>query len=138
MKKILLYLISVMVITTLIITIGMTGCKKEQVTETTAAETTGAETTTGIPKIGYISRLAVPWWIIADEGFKAAGKEFGFEAVIYDPPELTVEDQVRTMETWLASDFNGVFFAPNDPAAPISVINKGIDNKIPVKILTIF
>jgi ribose transport system substrate-binding protein len=99
---------------------------------TTAAATTAAETTTEMPKIGYITRLAVPWWTICDIGFKDAGTEFGFEPIIYDPPQLTVEDQVRVMETWIPAGLDGIMIGPNDPEAVVSVINQAIDAGIPV------
>ncbi len=83
-------------------------------------------------KIGYITRLSVPWWIVCEEGFRDAATDFGFKPVIYHPPELTVEDQVRVMEIWVASGLDGIFIGPNDPAAPIGVINEAIDEGIPV------
>jgi len=83
-------------------------------------------------KIGYITRLSVPWWIVCEEGFRDAAADFGFKPVIYHPPELTVEDQVRVMEIWIASGLDGIFIGPNDPAAPIGVIKKADDEGIPV------
>ena len=83
-------------------------------------------------RIGFITRLAVPWWIIAEGGFRAAAADFGFEPIIYHPPQLTVEDQVRVMETWIAMEIDGIFIGPNDPDAPIGVINQAIDAGIPV------
>lgn len=83
-------------------------------------------------RIGYITRLSVPWWIVCEKGFTDAASEYGFKPVIYHPPELTVEDQVRVMESWIAAGLNGIFIGPNDPAAPISVINSAIDAGIPV------
>jgi ABC-type sugar transport system substrate-binding protein len=83
-------------------------------------------------KIGYITRLSVPWWIVCEEGFRAAAKDFAFKPVIYHPPELTVEDQVRVMESWVAAGLDGIFIGPNDPAAPIGVINSALDAGIPV------
>lgn len=102
-------------------------------TESTATETTVAEETTiEMPKIGYITRLAVPWWVICEKGFNAAGTDLGFKPIIYDPPQLTVEDQVRVMETWVAAGMDGILIGPNDPAAVIAVINEAIDAGIPV------
>jgi len=86
----------------------------------------------GAPKIGYITRLSVPWWIVCEEGFRDAGADLGFKPVIYHPPELTVEDQVRVMESWVAAGLDGIFIGPNDPAAPIGVINEAIAAGIPV------
>lgn len=83
-------------------------------------------------RIGYITRLSVPWWIVCEDGFKAAAADHGFKPVIYHPPELTVEDQVRVMESWIAAGLDGIFIGPNDPAAPISVINQAIGEGIPV------
>ncbi len=83
-------------------------------------------------RIGYITRLSVPWWIVCEEGFRDAAADYGFKPVIYHPAELTVEDQVRVMETWIAAGLDGIFIGPNDPAAPIGVINRGIDEGIPV------
>lgn len=84
------------------------------------------------PRIGYITRLSVPWWIVCEKGFKDAAAKLGFTPVIYHPPELTVEDQVRVMESWVAAGLDGIFIGPNDPGAPIGVINKAIDAGIPV------
>jgi ABC-type sugar transport system substrate-binding protein len=83
-------------------------------------------------KIGYITRLSVPWWIVCEEGFKDAAADLGFKPVIYHPPQLTVEDQVRVMESWVAAGLDGIFIGPNDPAAPIGVINEAIAAGIPV------
>ncbi len=83
-------------------------------------------------RIGYITRLSVPWWIICQKGFEAAAAKFGFKAVIYHPPQLTVEDQVRVAESWVAAGLDGILIGPNDPAAPIGVINEAIDAGIPV------
>jgi ABC-type sugar transport system substrate-binding protein len=83
-------------------------------------------------RIGYITRLSVPWWIVCEDGFRDAADDYGFKPVIYHPAELTVEDQVRVMETWIAAGFDGIFIGPNDPAAPIGVIKSAIDRGIPV------
>ncbi len=83
-------------------------------------------------RIGYITRLSVPWWIVCEEGFRDAAADYSFKPVIYHPPELTVEDQVRVMESWIAAGLDGIFIGPNDPAAPIGVINEAIDEGIPV------
>jgi ribose transport system substrate-binding protein len=98
----------------------------------TPAVTTPITTPAKKYKIGYITRLAVPWWIVAEEGFKAAAKDYGFEPSIYHPAELTVEDQVRVMESWIAAGMDGIFIGPNDPVPVIDVINKAIDKGIPV------
>jgi ribose transport system substrate-binding protein len=83
-------------------------------------------------RIGYITRLSVPWWIVCEGGFKAAADDYGFKAVIYHPPELTVEDQVRVMESWIAAGLDAIMIGPNDPAAPIGVINQAMEAGIPV------
>jgi ABC-type sugar transport system substrate-binding protein len=84
------------------------------------------------PRIGYITRLSVPWWIVCEKGFTDAAEKFGFTPVIYHPPQLTVEDQVRVLESWTAAGMDGVFIGPNDPGAPINAINEAIDADIPV------
>jgi ABC-type sugar transport system substrate-binding protein len=84
------------------------------------------------PRIGYITRLSVPWWIVCEKGFKDAAAKFGFTPVIYHPPQLTVEDQVRVLESWTAAGLDGVFIGPNDPGAPIKAIDAAIDAGIPV------
>jgi ABC-type sugar transport system substrate-binding protein len=83
-------------------------------------------------RIGYITRLSVPWWIVCEKGFKDAAAKFGFTPVIYHPPQLTVEDQVRVLESWTAAGLDGVLIGPNDPGAPINAINAAIDAGIPV------
>lgn len=135
-----IYLLIVPAIMVLVLGFSFVGCKEpevvvetviETVTET-VVETVVEEADTGMPKIGYITRLAVPWWVICEKGFSAAGTDFGFVPIIYDPPQLTVEDQVRVMETWVAAGMDGIMIGPNDPAAVISVINQAIDAGIPV------
>jgi ABC-type sugar transport system substrate-binding protein len=84
------------------------------------------------PRIGYITRLSVPWWIVCEKGFKDAAAKFGFTPVIYHPPQLTVEDQVRVLESWTAAGLDGVLIGPNDPGAPINAINAAIAAGIPV------
>lgn len=83
-------------------------------------------------RIGYITRLSVPWWIVCEDGFRDAAADFGFTPVLYHPPQLTVEDQVRVMESWTAAGLDGILIGPNDPAAPIGAINEAIDKEIPV------
>ncbi|GAF82023.1 unnamed protein product, partial [marine sediment metagenome] len=83
-------------------------------------------------RIGYITRLSVPWWIVCEDGFRDAAADFGFTPVLYHPPQLTVEDQVRVMESWTAAGLDGILIGPNDPAAPIGAINEAIDEGIPV------
>jgi len=83
-------------------------------------------------RIGYITRLSVPWWIVCQKGFEDAAAKFGFKPVIYHPPQLTVEDQVRVLESWVAAGIDGVLIGPNDPAAPINAINEAIDAGVPV------
>ena len=85
-----------------------------------------------VPKIGYITRLAVPWWIVCEAGFKAAAADFNFEPVIYHPEKLTVEDQVRVMETWIAMETDAILLGTNDPNAVIGIISQAIDAGIPV------
>ena len=140
MKKPLLWLLIMLLTVSMIATFSLAGCKKEaapaaeeaapaeEVEEAAEEEAAPVE----IPKIGYITRLAVPWWVVCEKGFSAAGSDFGFEPIIYDPPQLTVEDQVRVMETWIAAGLDGIMIGPNDPAAVIGVINQAIDAGIPV------
>jgi len=148
MKKTLLWLLIVMLSVSMIATFSLAGCEKagEAVEEAeeeeapvaaeekvvVAEEEVVAAVEEEMLKIGYITRLAVPWWVICEEGFSAAGADFGYTPIIYDPPQLTVEDQVRVMETWVAAGMDGIMIGPNDPAAPISVINQAIDAGIPV------
>jgi ABC-type sugar transport system substrate-binding protein len=103
----------------------------EKVTETVTETVVETVVEEGTPKIGYITRLAVPWWVVCEKGFSAAGADYGFEPIIYDPPQLTVEDQVRVMETWISAGLDGIIIGPNDPAATIGVINQAIDAGIP-------
>lgn len=83
-------------------------------------------------KIGYITRLAVPWWIVCEYGFRKAATDNGFDPVIYHPPKLTVEDQVRVLQSWVSAGLDGIFIGPNDPAAPIGAINDAIAKGVPV------
>jgi len=120
------------------------GTVTKTVTETktltkTLTQTVTASTSAVTPSptkkvtIGYITRLAVPWWIVAEAGFKKAAKDYGFEAKIYHPSVLTVGEQIRVMEEWIASKaVDGILIGPNDPAAVIDVISEAIDAGIPV------
>jgi ribose transport system substrate-binding protein len=83
-------------------------------------------------RIGYITRLSVPWWIVCEKWFTDAAAKLGFKPVIYHPPQLTVEDQVRVLESWVAAGVDGILIGPNDPAAPINAINSAIDAGVPV------
>ena len=146
MKKSICFLLVSTLCLSLVLGFSFVGCKTTTSTasETTAAptETTAAPTeTTAAPtettaavqyKIGYITRLAVPWWIVCEAGFKAAASKYGFTPVMYHPPQLTVEDQVRVLESWTAAKLDGVLIGPNDPAAVIGAINQAIDAGIPV------
>jgi ABC-type sugar transport system substrate-binding protein len=113
-------------------TVTETKTVTQTVTVTSPAPTVTATPTKKIT-IGYITRLAVPWWIIAEAGFRKAAKECGFEPKIYHPAELTVTEQIRVMEEWIAGKMvDGILVGPNDPSAIIDVINRAIDAGIPV------
>jgi ribose transport system substrate-binding protein len=92
-------------------------------------------TTTPTPKkivIGYITRKAVPWWMVAEAGFRKAAEECGFLAMVYHPSVISAEEQVRVMEQWVGQGIDGILIGPNDPAAVIGTINKAIGMGIPV------
>lgn len=82
--------------------------------------------------IGYITRKAVPWWMVAEAGFRKAAEECGFLAMVYHPSVISVAEQIRVMEQWITQGIDGILIGPNDPAAVIDVINKAIDMGIPV------
>lgn len=104
-----------------------------QAVTVTSPVPTATVTPTKKVTIGYITRLAVPWWIVAEAGFRSAAKECGFEPRVYHPAELTVTEQIRVMEEWIASRaVDGVLVGPNDPSAIVDVINKAMDAGIPV------
>ena len=103
------------------------------VTETKTVTVTSPTTPTKKITIGYLTRLAVPWWIVAEAGFKKAAKECGFEPLVYHPATLTVTEQIRVMEGWVAGKMvDGILIGPNDPSAVIDIVNRAIDEGIPV------
>lgn len=103
---------------------------------TTTVTATGSATSNTTGKsplvLGFIGRLAVPYWIVQEAGFKAAAAKYGFVPQLYEPPQLETQDQINTLNTYAAEGFAGIVISPNDPQAPISAINTVIGQGIPV------
>jgi ABC-type sugar transport system substrate-binding protein len=108
---------------------------QQVVTEKTVTETATA-TVTGQKKrikVGFITQISAPYWIIVQRGFEKAGKRWGFDTEVYHPTSpVDISLQSRTFEEWTAAGLDAIIIGPNDPHALDNDINHAADLGIPV------
>lgn len=73
-----------------------------------------------------------PVWLIAKEGFEAAGKDLGFEAVWTGADDHSVEKTVEAIENTIAAAPDGIVCCPFSPTAFTNVLGKAQDSGIVV------
>lgn len=75
---------------------------------------------------------AHPYWMMVEEGMKAANEDFGVKCVITGPAESELDRQIRALETEIAARVDGIFTCAYVPEAFTPIINKAIKAGIPV------
>ena len=122
MKKFLALLLAV------IMSLSMVACASN------GAETSKGENATG-PKYNFtlVSPLVGhPYWVQVEDGMKAGDEQYGVETQYVGPTEINIDEQIKAIETAIASKVDGIITMALDPTAFTPVINKAVDAGIPV------
>jgi len=97
----------------------LNGCNKNE-----PAPAGGASTKPGKkPRIAFITNAVDPFWNIAAAGVRAAAKEFDVDAEVHMPAK-GLADQVRIIESQLASGVDGIALSPIDAKNQVGLINQ--------------
>ena len=75
------------------------------------------------PRIAFITNAVDPFWNIAAAGVRAAAKEFDADAEVLMPAK-GLADQVRILESQLASGVDGIALSPIDAKNQVALINQ--------------
>jgi ribose transport system substrate-binding protein len=97
----------------------LTGCDKKEASGGDRSETKSSKK----PRIAFISNAVDPFWNIAGSGVKAGAKEFNADADIFMPAK-GLADQVRIVESQLASGVDGIAISPCDAKNQVGLINQ--------------
>jgi ABC-type sugar transport system substrate-binding protein len=73
-----------------------------------------------------------PYWEGVRQGMEEAAQRLGVEAVFQGPPQASIEDQLKVIESLIAQGCNGIGISPNDPDAVNEVIKRAMDKGIAV------
>lgn len=84
-------------------------------------------------RITYVTPLiGHPVWLVSEEGFKAAEKEFGFEGAWVGPNGISVNEMIEQIELAIASKVDGIISMALNPEAFGPVLKKAAEAGIPV------
>jgi len=73
-----------------------------------------------------------PYWEGVREGMNEAARRLGVEAVFQGPPEASIEEQLKCIESLIAQGCDGIGISPNDPEAVKDVIRRAMAKGIAV------
>lgn len=76
-----------------------------------------------------------PYWVQVEDGMKAANEQYGVDTQYVGPTEINIDEQIKAMETAIASEVDGIITMALDPAAFAPVIKKATDAGIPVVLI---
>ncbi|ANY67234.1 hypothetical protein BBD42_12720 [Paenibacillus sp. BIHB 4019] len=93
-----------------------------------SASTAAPDTAT----FGIIYPMAHPYYETVTESAKAAAAQHGVKLMVKAPDEANLEQQIRMMETMIASQVDGIALDPIDAEALVPVINKAVQAGITV------
>ncbi|KQO15737.1 sugar ABC transporter substrate-binding protein [Paenibacillus sp. Leaf72] len=85
-----------------------------------------------IATFGIIYPMAHPYYETVTESAKAAAALHGVKLIVKAPDEANLEQQIRMMETMIASQVDGIALDPIDEEALVPVINKAVQAGITV------
>lgn len=121
---------------------ALTGCSgKTQETADTATTETADETaasdtenTTGTDyKISFICpNVGLSYWSDVRDGLEAAADDFGVSLDFTGPSKIDTQQQIQMMEAAVANKADGIIVASLDANAFIPVINRAVEEGIPV------
>ncbi len=108
--------------------------EKEPAAETPEAEAPEAEAESEEPlQFAFVSPLVGhPYWVTVEDGVKAGSEAYGVDTMYAGPTEINIDEQIKSIETAIASKVDGILTMALDPAAFGPVIQKAADAGIPV------
>jgi len=119
--------------------LGGCGGGKEAATPTPKTETevaTEAPATKQPYRFTLVSPLiGHPYWVTVEDGMKAGNEQYGVDTQYVGPAEINIDEQIKAIETAIASKVDGIITMALDPQAFTPVINKAIDAGIPVVLI---
>ncbi len=114
MKKLILSIVAA--------TLAIGGCSSPS----TTGSGSGAEqqATGDKPTVAYVTNGIASFWVIAEAGAKAAGKDFDANVVVRMPPaDGAVANQKRMIEELLTMGVDGIAVSPIDPDNQTDILN---------------
>jgi ribose transport system substrate-binding protein len=113
MKKSLLLLLAAMM--------GIGGCSQSSTSGTGSG---GTRASGKKPTVAYVTNGIASFWVIAEAGAKAAGKEFDVNVEVRMPPsDGAVANQKRMIEELLTMGVDGIAVSPIDPDNQTDILN---------------
>ena len=67
-----------------------------------------------------------PYWEGVRAGMLAAADRLGVKADFQGPPEASIEEQLKIIESLIAQGYNGIGISPNDPDAVKEIIHRAM------------
>ncbi|KQX48726.1 sugar ABC transporter substrate-binding protein [Paenibacillus sp. Root444D2] len=81
---------------------------------------------------GIIYPMAHPFYEMITDSIEKASKPYSIQLIVKAPDEISLEQQMRMMETMIAQKVNGIAIDPIDSVALTPLINKASQAGIPV------
>jgi len=76
-----------------------------------------------------------PYWVTVEDGMKAGNEQFGVDTQYVGPTEINIDEQIKDIETAIASKVDGIITMALDPTAFTPVINKAVAAGIPIVLI---
>jgi len=73
-----------------------------------------------------------PYWEGVRKGMDEAAAALGVDAVFQGPPEASIEEQLKVIESLMAQGYDGIGISPNDPDAVKEVIKRAMAKGVAV------
>ncbi|WP_338825537.1 Autoinducer 2-binding protein LsrB [Moorella humiferrea] len=129
MKKILAFLLSAMLMVSLLAGCGSsnsnTQSQKQQGAQQTDSKTNKKYKIVVMPKL-----VGIPYFNASEQGAKKAGQDLGVEVIYTGPTKADAAEQVKMIEDLITQGVDAIAVAPNDPAALTPVLKKAKDKGI--------
>lgn len=76
------------------------------------------------PRVGYVTNGIASFWVIAEAGAQAAGRDFDVDVLVRMPPgDGAVNNQQRMIEELLTIEIDGIAVSPIDPVNQVGFLN---------------
>ena len=76
-----------------------------------------------------------PYWVEVEDGMKAANAQYGVDTQYVGPTFISIDEQIKEIETAIASNVDGIITMALDPAAFTPFINRAVAAGIPVVLI---